>query len=67
MQDLRREGCGAILTERCNSLVDLRARGTVTGNPYIVAGPRGGRGTLFDGTDDKVSIPCNRSMNSFEA
>ena len=67
MQDLRREGAGAILTERCNSLVDLRARGTVTGNPYIVAGPRGGRGTLFDGTDDKVSIPCNRSMNSFEA
>ena len=66
MQDLRREGAGAILTERCNSLVDIRARGTVTGNPYIVAGPRGGRGTLFDGTDDKVSIPCNRSMNSFE-
>lgn len=65
MQDLRREGCGAILTERCNSLVDIRARGTVTSLPYIVAGPRGGRATLFDGTDDKVSIPVNRSMNSF--
>jgi len=67
MFDLRREACGAVLSERCNSLVDLRARGTVTGNPYIVAGPRGGRALLLDGDDDKVSIPCNRSMNSFEA
>ena len=56
MQDLRREGAGAILTERCNSLVDLRARGTVTGNPYIVAGPRGGRGINMSAVTECVEF-----------
>jgi len=63
----RHEGCGAVFTERCDSLADLRYRGTVTSLPSIVAGPRGGRATSFDGTDDKVSIPVNRSINSFAA
>ena len=67
MQDLRREGCGAILTERCNSLVDLRARGTVTGNPYIVAGPRGGRATLFSGAAQYVTLPAYEERVRFNS
>ncbi len=67
MRDLRRDACGACWTERCDSLEGLRARGTVTSLPYIVAGPRGGRAILFDGTDDKWACAVNRSINTFEA
>jgi hypothetical protein len=66
MRDLRREACNAVFSERFDYPGTLRSRGTVTGNPTRVAGPRGETATGFDGTVDKVSIPVNRSMNSFE-
>ena len=67
MRDGRREACGAVFTERCDSLDGLRGRGTVTSAPYISTGPRGNRALWFDGTDDKYAVVVNKSINTFEA
>ena len=59
-----------VLTEACTSINGprgLSARGTVTSNPTLAAGPLGRSVSSFDGTDDKVSIPVNQSIKSFAA
>uniref|UniRef100_A0A6H1ZGG9 Putative lectin/glucanase superfamily protein n=1 Tax=viral metagenome TaxID=1070528 RepID=A0A6H1ZGG9_9ZZZZ len=47
---------GALFSEDCSSLQDLRNRGTITSAPTIGRGPRGNY-LAGDGTDDKVAFP----------
>jgi hypothetical protein len=65
MRAHRFEIAGAIFSDQCDSLTDLRARGTLSGTPVLGAGPRGRPALILDGTDDWwIATAPSRSLTT---